>query len=72
MNNLTGQEKFMNMVKLGTVSTGGKHFHGSLKINIFNVLGVTPYTLCEVKNIIQKPAIPRMDIQYPLNSSRSR
>ena len=49
-NNLTTQEKFMNMAKLGTVSTGGKHFHGSLKSNKFNKLGVTPYTLCEVKN----------------------
>jgi hypothetical protein len=46
-NNLTAQEKFMNMAKLGTVSTCGNDFHGSLKTNKFNVLGFTPYTLCE-------------------------
>jgi hypothetical protein len=51
-NTLTTQEKFMNMAKLGTVSTGGKHFHGSLKSNKFNNLGVTPYTLCEVINTL--------------------
>jgi hypothetical protein len=45
----------MNMAKLGTVSTGGKHFHSSLKSNKFNVLGVTPYTLCEVYYVIQNP-----------------
>ena len=38
----------MNMAKLGTVSTCGKDFHGSLKSNKINVLGLTPYTLCEV------------------------
>jgi hypothetical protein len=46
-NNLTAQEKFMNMAKLGTVSTCGNDFHGSLKTNEFNVLSLTPYTLCE-------------------------
>lgn len=40
----------MNMAKLGIVSTFGNDCQSSLKSNRFNVLGFTPYTLCEVDN----------------------
>lgn len=58
MNNLTRQEKFMNMAKLGIVSTVGNFFHSFNKLSKYGACRMTAYTLCEVMYVIQIPTYP--------------